>query len=128
MPIIRSYTNAFEVVDYTKELAVVPNKWTLLNEVGLFQPEYLSTHTVTFEQQDHALALIGDQVRGSKPQANQDELRKIFSYAIPHFRLLMLCFHKTFKVSVLMVQLLLLKQLMQFWLVKSSVCRTTSMC
>ena len=26
MPIIRSYTNAFEVVDYTKELAVVPNK------------------------------------------------------------------------------------------------------
>ena len=87
MPTIRSYTSAFEVVDYTKELAVVPNKWTLLNEVGLFQPEYLSTHTVTFEQQDHALALIGDQVRGSKPQANQDELRKIFSYPIPHFPL-----------------------------------------
>lgn len=87
MAVIRSYTNAFEVVDYTQELQVVPNSWTLLNDVGLFGEEMLSTHTVTFEEQAQTLGLIGDQIRGAKPSANQDYTRKIHSYAIPHFPL-----------------------------------------
>ena len=82
---IRSYTSAFEIVDYTQELNVVPNSWTLLGDMGLFQKEMLSTHTVTFEERDKSLALIGDQMRGAKPSANKDELRKIHSYPIPHF-------------------------------------------
>lgn len=82
---IRSYTNAFEIVDYTEELSIVPNSWTLLGDVGLFEDESLTTHTVTFEEQNHALALIGDAMRGSKPSANKDETRKIHSYSIPHF-------------------------------------------
>ena len=82
---IRSYTNAFEIVDYTQEINVVPNSWTLLGDMGLFQKEMLSTHTVTFEERNKTLALISDQIRGAKPVANQDELRKIHSYPIPHF-------------------------------------------
>ena len=82
---VRSYTNAFEIVDYTEELNIVPNAWTLLGDMNLFQKEMLSTHTVTFEERDKSLALIGDQFRGAKPSANKDELRKIHAYSIPHF-------------------------------------------
>lgn len=85
MPIIRSYTNAFEVVDYTQELAIIPTSWTLLGDVGLFSEEMLSTHTVTFEETNNTLGLITDQFRGAKPLANKDDNRKIHSYAIPHF-------------------------------------------
>jgi len=85
MPIIRSYTNAFELVDYTQELALIPNSFTLLNDVGLFSEEMLSTHTVTFEETNNTLGLITDQFRGAKPSANKDDNRKIHSYAIPHF-------------------------------------------
>jgi len=87
MPIIRSYANAFEVVDYTQELAIIPNSWSLLGDVGLFSEEMLSTHTVTFEEVNSSLGLISDQFRGAKPLANKDDLRKIHSYAIPHFPL-----------------------------------------
>ena len=85
MSIVRSYTNAFEVVDYTQELNIIPNSWTILGDTGLFSEEMLSTHTVTFEQTDKSLGLIGDAYRGSKPQANKDDLRKIHAYSIPHF-------------------------------------------
>ena len=85
MATTRSYTNAFEVVDYTQELQIVPTSWTLLNDSGLFSEEFLSTNTVTFEEQAQTLGLIGDQFRGAKPQANKDDNRKIRSYPIAHF-------------------------------------------
>lgn len=85
MATTRSYTNAFEIVDYTQELQIVPNSWTLLNDSGLFSEEFLSTNTVTFEEQNQTLGLIGDAFRGSKPQANKDDNRKIHSYPIAHF-------------------------------------------
>lgn len=85
MPIIRSYTNAFEVVDYTTELALVETKWSLLNDVGLFTPESVSGSTVTFEETNQTLAVMTDQYRGAKPLANSDDTRKIHSYSIPHF-------------------------------------------
>lgn len=85
MPILRSYGNAFELQDYTQEIAIIPTSWTLLNDVGLFSEEMLSTHTVTFEEQGKTLGLITDQVRGAKPLAGKDDIRKIHSYNIPHF-------------------------------------------
>lgn len=85
MPITRSYASNFDVIDYTQELQIIPNSWTLLNDVGLFSEEFLTTHTVTFEEQNKSLALIGDQHRGAKPQANKDDVRKIRSYPIAHF-------------------------------------------
>lgn len=85
MPITRSYSNAFEVVDYTQELQIIPNSWTLLNDVGLFNSESLSTYTATFEEVNKTFGLIADQYRGAKPQANSDDVRKIRSYFVPHF-------------------------------------------
>ena len=85
MPITRSYTNGFEVVDYTQELALVPQKWSLLNDVNLFSAESLTTPTAVFEETNMTLALIGDAYRGAKPQANLHDTRKIHSYYVPHF-------------------------------------------
>lgn len=82
---IRSYANAFEIVDYTQELAIVPNSWTLLNDLGLFREEFLSQNTVTFEETQHTLGLLKDYVRGDKPQANKDDVRAIRAFPIPHF-------------------------------------------
>lgn len=85
MPIVRSYTNAFEVTDYTSELALVPTKWSLLNDVGLFGAESLTTPTATFEEINQTIAIMLDQRRGAKPLANSDDIRKIHSYFVPHF-------------------------------------------
>jgi hypothetical protein len=85
MPTIRSFANSFDVVDWTEELSIVPNSWTLLGDMGVFKEEFLTQHTVTFEERDRTIGLIGDQYRGQKPSANKDELRKIHSYPIPHF-------------------------------------------
>jgi len=85
MPITRSYTNAFDVVDYTAELALVPTKWSLLNDAGVFSEESVATNTVTFEEISQTATLIGDQFRGAKPQANSDDSRKIHAYNIAHF-------------------------------------------
>ena len=85
MATTRSFTNAFEMVDYTGELLVVPNQWSVLNDIGLFEEQGVAQNTVTFEEINKSLGLIGDQVRGTKPQAGQDYTRKIRAYSIPHF-------------------------------------------
>lgn len=84
MPITRSYSNAFEVVDRTQELQLVPNSWTLLGDKGVFSEEFLTQHTVTFTEEKQTLGLITDQVRGGKNQANLNDYRKIHSYSMTH--------------------------------------------
>lgn len=80
----RSFTNAFQLVDHSQELLIIPNSWTLLGDSGVFSPEYLSQNTVTFEERTGTLGLIKDQVRGTRPQANLDDTRKIHSYTLTH--------------------------------------------
>jgi hypothetical protein len=87
MPITRSYANAFEVQDYTEELSIIPNSWTLLNDIGLFSDVPLSTYTATFEEVNKTFGLIGDQYRGAKPFASSDYTRKIRSYNTVYFPL-----------------------------------------
>lgn len=84
MPTIRSFTDAFGLVDHSRDLNVVPNAWTLLGDSGLFTPEPLSQNTVTFVENSGTLGLIKDQVRGSKPQVNQNDTRKLHSYTLAH--------------------------------------------
>lgn len=85
MPITRSYGDAFQVVDYTKELSLVPTQWSLLNDSNLFSSEFATTHTVTFEEQNQGILTITDQFRGAKPRAGKDDVRKIHTYPIAHF-------------------------------------------
>lgn len=88
MPITRSFTNAFSVVDYTSELQLIPLLQTPITSSGIFQEEYLSNHTVNFEETLSTYGIVGDSIRGSKPQVNTDNVRSLRSYSLPHFGLI----------------------------------------
>jgi len=84
MPLAQSTQNAFQLVDRTNELLLLPQTWTLLGDSGLFQEEYLSTQVVNFEERSGTLSIVKDQIRGSKPQTRSGEVRKLHSYSTTH--------------------------------------------
>jgi hypothetical protein len=85
MTVIRSFDNPFGVVEHTEALQLIPNTWTLTEELGLFQKEYISQDVLTFEENKQTLGLITDVVRGTRAQVNKDDTRRLHSYAIPSF-------------------------------------------
>lgn len=85
MPITRDFGKPFGVQDFTQELVAIPNQFTLLAQSGLFQTESVTTHGVLFEEQSEKIVLLKDMERGTKPQATDQPIRKVHSYAIPHF-------------------------------------------
>lgn len=84
MPITRSFTNNFSNVDLTQEINIIPDNYTVLGEAGLFEEEFITTSTATFEEIDGSIAYLTDQIRGSKQQANRDDLRRIHAYPTAH--------------------------------------------
>lgn len=84
--ITRSFGNNFEVQDFTQELAMIPNIRTPLSDLGIFRSESIATTSVTFEQTFGTLGLISDVYRGGSVLANQDETRKLHTYAVPYFK------------------------------------------
>lgn len=85
MATIRSFDKPFELVDYTQELQLIPNKWGLINELGIFRPEPVAQHSINVESREGTLGLITDQVRGARSSVNKDDTRKIRSFAVPYF-------------------------------------------
>jgi hypothetical protein len=85
---VRSFTNNFEVVDSTRELNTLPQTWTLLGDSGLFKDEFLSQNVVTFQETKGSIAIVKDQVRGTKPQTTSNDVRKIHSYSLTHHPLM----------------------------------------
>lgn len=85
--IIRSFDKPFDMVDLTEELNLIPNTWGLVNELGIFRNESVAQHTINVEATTGTLSVIGDTVRGSRNNVNQDDTRKIYGYAVPHFPL-----------------------------------------
>ena len=84
MPITRSYSNAFEVQDLTPVLQLIPNEYGLINQLGLFQEQGITTHTLTFESTNQTIGLIPDQMRGTRNTVNSDNTRKIFAIPTVH--------------------------------------------
>ena len=87
MAIIRSFDKPFELTDLTAELNLIPNTWGLINELGIFNEQGVTQHTITVEQSDGTLGLITDQVRGARNSVNKDDTRTLRSFPIPHFPL-----------------------------------------
>ena len=86
--ITRSLNNGFKVQDWTPELAMIDNVRTPLSDLGIFRTEPVSQRTVAFEQTFGTLGLIGDVQVGGNVLANQDETRKIHTYAIPYHKVI----------------------------------------
>jgi len=87
MTTTRSFENVFQLQDYTPELLSIPNQWGLVNELGIFSSESVSQHSVTVEARTGTLGIVGDRVRGERNNVSKDDLRTLYSYAIPHFPL-----------------------------------------
>lgn len=87
MATTRSFSNVFELQDYTPELLLIPNQWGLVNELGLFAADSVSQHSVTVESTTGTLGIVGDRVRGERNNVSKDDGRTLYSYAIPHFPL-----------------------------------------
>lgn len=85
MPITRSFSNNFEVQDYTQELLTIPNTWGTIGQMGIFAEESVTGPTVIFEEITKDGALIIDRVRGERATVNKDYTRKIHTFAVPHF-------------------------------------------
>ena len=81
----RSFEKPFELVDYTEELLLVPNKWGLINELGLFGEEGVAQHSVTVESSEGTLGLVTDKIRGERNNVSKNDTRALRSFAIPHF-------------------------------------------
>lgn len=81
----RSFTNAFEITDWTKELTTIPNQWGTLQNLGLFATESVAQNTVSFEEEAGVLSLVKDQVRGHRAQKAPSTTRKVRAFPVPHF-------------------------------------------
>lgn len=84
MALYTSPSNNFSVVDRTNELLLLPQGWTLMNDLGIWNEEFLTTKVVTFEERAGTLSLVTDQVEGAKPQTTGNDLRKLHSFQMSH--------------------------------------------
>jgi hypothetical protein len=85
--LIRSPLNNFDVVDLTSAVRNMPIQWGTFNQLGIFEEEGVASDMVMFEETNMDGALIVDRVRGEKNNVNKDPLRKLHTFAIPHFPL-----------------------------------------
>ena len=83
--IVRSFANGFELQDWTQEVNVIPNTWGTIGQLGIFDVEPVAEHTVVFEEIIKNGALIVDRVRGDRGSVGKDAVRKLHSFAVPHF-------------------------------------------
>lgn len=80
----RSFSNQFEVTDYTQELNLIPNTWGLINELGIFSEEGITQNTVTLESKAGTVAVVNDQKRGTRAQVGKDEVATIRAFVTTH--------------------------------------------
>lgn len=87
--LVRSFgaSGQFNVTDWTPEIVQIPLQWGTINQLGIFQNEPVAASTVTFEETIKDGALIVDRVRGDRGNVSKDSIRKIHTFAIPHFPL-----------------------------------------
>ena len=87
MTIARSFTNGFQLTDLSESILLIPNTWGLINELGIFSEQSVSQHSITLESTAGTIGLITDRVRGERNNVSRDEVRRLYSYAVPHFPL-----------------------------------------
>jgi Phage major capsid protein E len=84
MPIVRSYTQPFEVTDLTPEINLIPNTWGLINELGIFGTQSVAQNAITLEYSNGTLAVVPDQPRGVRNTVNKDDNRKMYAFQLTH--------------------------------------------
>lgn len=88
MAIVRSYTNAFEIIDRTPEINSIPNTYGIIGALGIFgDVQGLTTRTLSWEDITHNTAIMQDAPYGGRSIYGKDSARKLYSAPIPHYPL-----------------------------------------
>jgi hypothetical protein len=85
MPLIQNNTNPYGVVDRTDELLIVPNKYGLLQDMGLFKSQGVIGSSFYVDEHEVFTGALVDLPRGTKPAAGREDVRRRRHFEIPHF-------------------------------------------
>lgn len=75
---------AFSIVSMTNAINIIPNKYSRLQELGLFNEKPQTTRTVVVEEQYGVLNLLPTLPEGSPGTVGTRSKRKMRSFTIPH--------------------------------------------
>lgn len=88
MPLVRSYGNAFEIIDRTPEINSIPNTYGIIGALGIFgDVQGLTTRTLSWEDITHNTAIMQDEPYGARSVYGKDSKRQTFQAPIPHYPL-----------------------------------------
>jgi hypothetical protein len=85
--ITRDFGSPFNVVDFTREVNLIPNTWGTINNLNIFEVNPVAEQVVTFQEIQQGFGLVLDRVRGDRQNQSQDYTRKLHSVPVPHFPL-----------------------------------------
>lgn len=80
----RSLTSAYDIVDYTQELNLIPNTYGLVQELGIFSEQSVAQNVVQLESTSGTIGLVTDQYRGYRNNVNKDDNRKAYAFSLTH--------------------------------------------
>ena len=83
--LVTKHDNPYRVVDRTDELMVIPNQWGLVNQLGIFQNQYVTGNTFYVDRHIMDFGVLVDLPRGTKPAAGREDKRERRHFSIPHF-------------------------------------------
>lgn len=85
-PVIDPFkATGYDLAELSKALELVPYTPSRISQMGLFEPEGVSTSTIMLEEMQGRLMLLKSAPRGAPGQPVGADRRKIRSVAIPHF-------------------------------------------
>ncbi|MFZ5586139.1 MAG: major capsid protein [Thermodesulfobacteriota bacterium] len=80
-------SSAFNVIELTEAINVIPNNYGRVGQLGLFVPKGVRTTTVALEINNGVLNLLDTQQRGVPAPVNRGAKRKVKTFTIPHIPL-----------------------------------------
>lgn len=85
---VRSFAgNNYEYTDLTQNLLIIPNVWSLAEQIGIFSKETTNQETMTLEEITTGFGIVADVHRGARHTVSADHNRRMHAFAMPHFTL-----------------------------------------
>lgn len=87
--IIRSYFDAYGLESLTEKVNLIPNRWDIINQLGIFPNavEGVITDSVAVDVIEYNTPVIKDMIRGARNQYGKDNQRSKKTFGIPHYNL-----------------------------------------
>ncbi|QNR53858.1 major capsid protein [Pseudomonas phage phiK7A1] len=80
-------TSIYEYTDLSHNLMIIPNVWSLSEQLGIFNTDTTNMGTITIEEITSGFGLIKDVHRGARHTVSMDATRRMHAFALPHFTL-----------------------------------------